>query len=127
MEQLQSTFRTIETESGLRNAVAVEDQRATERRALQVSVRLLQEGFAPLTGRTVDVSGSGVSLMLDLALPRGQIWQLDFDIPYEGIIQRVNALGQVAHHVMSANGVRVGFQFKRLSMASMIAISRYVR
>ncbi len=128
METGHSTFRTRQTAAGIVTDVVIAEQRTTERRALQVSARLMaQEGGIAIPARTLDISANGLSLLVDRTLHQGETWEIAFDLPMEGKFHPIEAVAQVAHGIVAANGVRVGFRFKRLNMASMIAISRFVR
>jgi hypothetical protein len=128
MESGHTTFRTRQTPAGTVTQVVLSEQRITERRALQVNARLLaQEGNIVIPARTVDISANGLSLLVDRSLQQGDVWEIAFDLPMEGVFHPIAAVAEVAHGIVAASGVRVGFRFKRLNMASMIAISRFVR
>ncbi len=128
METGGSTFRTRQTPAGMVTQVVLSEQRTTERKTLQVSARLLaQEGGIVVPARTLDISANGLSLLVDRSLQQGDVWEINFELPMEGKFHPIEAVAQVAHGIVAANGVRVGFRFKRLNMASMIAISRFVR
>ena len=128
METGHSTFRTRQTPAGIVTDVVISEQRTTERKALQVNARLVaKESGIALPARTVDISANGLSLVCDKSLQKGDIWQIAFDLPMEGQFHPIAAVAEVAHGIIAANGMRVGFRFQRLNMASMIAISRYVR
>jgi hypothetical protein len=128
MESGHTTFRTRQTPAGTVTQVVLSDQRITERRSLQVNARLLaQEGNIAMSARTLDISANGLSLLVDRSLHQGDVWEIAFDLPMEGVFHPIAAVAEVAHGIVAASGVRVGFRFKRLNMASMIAISRFVR
>ncbi len=128
VETGHSTFRTRVTPQGIVTDVVLSEQRSTERKALQVNARLMaKEGGIALPARTVDISANGLSLLCDKSLQRGDIWNIAFDLPMDGEFHPITALAEVAHGIVAAGGVRVGFRFQRLNMASMIAISRFVR
>ncbi len=128
MESGRTTFRTRQTAAGTVTQVVLSEQRTTERRALQVNARLLaQEGNIVIPARTVDISANGLSLLVDRSLKQGEVWEIAFDLPMDGKFHPIEAVAQVANGIVASNGVRIGFQFKRLNMASMIAITRFVK
>lgn len=123
-----TTFRTRQTPDGTVTQVVVSEQRSTERRGLQVNARLVaQDGGIDIAGRTIDISANGLSLLTDRSLHQGEVWEITFELPMDGKFHPIAAVAQVAAAIVVANGVRVGFRFMRLNMASMIAISRFVR
>jgi len=65
-----------------------------------------------LEGRTVDLSESGISAMLRLEVPLGEVVKLDFEL----------LLGPVTIHavVRERNAFRYGFQFLESSAANEI-------
>ncbi len=128
MESGHSTFRTRQTPNGIVTDVVLSEQRLTERKPLVVSARLLAEqGGIAIPARTLDISANGVSLLVDRSLNQGDVWEIAFNLPMDGQVHPIAAVAEVAHGIVAGNGVRIGFRFKRLNMASMIAISRFVR
>lgn len=128
METGHSTFRTRVTPNGVVTDVVISEQRSTERKALQVNARLMpKEGGITLPARTLDISANGLSLVCDQSLRKGELWEIAFDLPMDGEFHPIAAVAEVAHGIVAASGVRVGFRFQRLNMKSMIAISRFVR
>ncbi|MCG2583253.1 PilZ domain-containing protein [Massilia sp. TS11] len=93
---------------------------------MAVNARLHREGGASLPARTLDVSSTGISLLVGQSLPFHEPWTISFDMFVEGQPHAVSLLAEVQQMIVGSDGVRIGFQFKRMSMASMIAISRYV-
>lgn len=66
-----------------------------------------------MKGHTVDVSESGISAMLTIEVPIGEVVELEFTLPFGPV--RIYAL------VRQRNAFRYGFQFVELN-ASHVAI-----
>ncbi|MES2297786.1 MAG: PilZ domain-containing protein [Pseudomonadota bacterium] len=122
-------FRSTETSEGMRNDVqySENENRGAVRKALQVSAMLQTEGGPAIGGKTVDISTSGICVLTNYSLATGESWLIEFDLQLDGKVYHFEAVGMVAQRVVASNGIRIGFQFKRVSMASLIAISRYMR
>lgn len=70
---------------------------------LDVEVRVYPRNSAVVRGHTVDISESGISAMLRVEVPIGEVVRLEFSVP----------LGTVEAHalVRQRNAFRYGFQF----------------
>jgi hypothetical protein len=85
------------------------DNRRHPRFKFEVDVRIYPRGSAVVRGHTVDLSESGISAMLKVEVPLGELVRLEFtlsDTPVE-----VHAL------VRQRNAFRYGFQFVDLGPA----------
>jgi hypothetical protein len=127
MDRSKRTFVSVQTPGGIRTAVAFSEQRKADRKALQVNASLQCDDGPVIGGRTVDISTHGICVHVRYSLSEGESWRIVFDLPHEGKVYPIEAVGCVAQRVVGADGIRIGFQFKRLSMASLIAISRYLK
>jgi len=76
---------------------------------LEVNIRIYPRNSAVVRGRTVDISESGISAMLMVEVPIGEVVRLEFALP----------LGEVEVHalVRQRNAFRYGFQFVESSSA----------
>lgn len=126
MDTVGRTFRSKITNAGMRNDVAYSEKRLSERKALLINATLHRDGVASLATRTIDISTNGMCLLAPKSLTLGDTWRICFDLCVNGAIEPIEALAVVTQQVIGAGGVRIGFQFTRLNMGSMIAISRYV-
>ncbi len=81
----------------------VADARRRPRFELQTDITLTSRTCGVLTGRTVDISESGISVMLPIEAPLGEIMELRFELP----------CGTVTIHatVRQRNAFRYGFEF----------------
>jgi len=79
---------------------------------LDIDIRVYPRNVAVVRGHTVDISESGVSAMLRVEVPVGEVVRLEFDLP----------LGPVEVHalVRQRNAFRYGFQFVEASSAQEI-------
>ena len=79
------------------------EARRHRRFKLEVNVRIYARNSAVVRGQTVDISESGVSAMLMVEVPIGEVVRLEFNLP----------LGEVEVHalVRQRNAFRYGFQF----------------
>jgi hypothetical protein len=89
------------------------DLRQHPRFKIEVDVRITSKTCGRLKGHTVDVSESGISAMLTIEVPIGEVVELEFTLPFGPV--RIYAL------VRQRNAFRYGFQFVELN-ASHVAI-----
>ncbi len=81
----------------------VVDARRHARFKFEVNIGVHSRTCGMLQGQTVDLSESGISVMLRLEVPLGEVVKLDFELPF----------GPVTIHavVRQRNAFRYGFQF----------------
>jgi hypothetical protein len=99
----------------LRNQVGVSatqplvDARRSPRYKLDIEIRVYPRNRFVVHGRTVDISESGISAMLLVEVPLGEVVRLEFSLPF----------GDVQVHAMVRQRVafRYGFQFVEASSA----------
>jgi hypothetical protein len=95
----------MEPDSGFGTKLAREmmEARRHPRYALQVDLRIYPRNAALVRGYSVDISESGISAMLRVEVPVGEVVRLEFTLP----------LGDVEVHalVRQRNAFRYGFQF----------------
>jgi PilZ domain len=90
------------------------DARRHPRYKLEVDLRIYPRNSAVVRGHSVDISESGLSAMLRVEVPLGEVVRLEFAIP----------TGEVAIHalVRQRNAFRYGFQFlEAISQLEIIA------
>jgi hypothetical protein len=85
----------------------VPDARRQPRFKLEVEIRVSSRSCGLLKGQTVDISESGISAMLRIEVPLGELVELEFKLPF----------GPVAIYAMvrQRNAFRYGFQFMESS------------
>lgn len=94
---------------GTGQAHAFVEARRHPRFKLEVEIRIYPRGSPVVRGHTVDVSESGISAMLRVEVPLGEVVRLEFTLP----------CGEVEVHalVRQRNAFRYGFQFVEASSA----------
>jgi len=88
---------------GTRQAQEFVEARRHPRYKLDVDIRIYPRNCEVVRGRTVDISESGISAMLMVEVPVGEVVRLEFSLP----------LGEVELHalVRQRSAFRYGFQF----------------
>lgn len=85
------------------------DRRYQPRFRIEVEIKIHSKSCGLLQGRTVDLSELGISAILPLELPLGELVELDFTLPF----------GRVTIYavVRQRSAFRYGFQFAESSFA----------
>ena len=105
----------------------IEEQRVAARKPLKVKATLSMDGVPPLRGRTLDVSGDGLSVAVEQPFQPGQQGSVMFDLFLDGVPTRINARIKVAYCIFSSGEFKIGLSFANLELASMTAIAKYMR
>jgi PilZ domain-containing protein len=79
------------------------EKRSQPRFKLEVDIKITSRSCGLLKGYTVDISESGISAMLRIEVPLGELVQLDFTVPFGPVT--IYAL------VRQKSAFRYGFQF----------------
>jgi c-di-GMP-binding flagellar brake protein YcgR len=93
----------FDNQSAAAPAPRVADGRRQPRFKIAVDIRINSKTCGQLKGHTLDISESGISAMLALEVPIGELVELQFTLPY----------GPVTVYAMARqrNAFRYGFQF----------------
>jgi hypothetical protein len=96
------------------------DRRLDPRFNIDVEIRVTSRSCGFLTGKTVDISLSGISALLKIEVPLGEVVELDFTLPFGSVT--TYAL------VRQRSAFRYGFQFVESIAAHQIirATCRYL-
>lgn len=88
------------------------ERRTQPRFRLEVDISIYSHSYGVLKGHTLDISESGISAMLTMEVPLGELVELTFVVPF----------GQVSIYAMvrQRNAFRYGFQFVHSQAASEI-------
>jgi hypothetical protein len=86
------------------------EARRHRRFKLETSIRIYSRGCPVVRGDTVDISESGISAMLRLEVPVGELVRLEFSLPCGEV--------EVLAMVRQRNAFRYGFQFVEASSAN---------
>jgi PilZ domain len=87
----------------------VVEHRASPRFKIEAEIRVYARDRAVVRGQTVDISESGISAILRVEVPIGEVVRLEFSLPHGDV--EVHAL------VRQCNAFRYGFQFVEASSA----------
>jgi hypothetical protein len=88
------------------------DARAKPRFKLAVDIRINSKTCGLLRGQTVDISESGVSAILMIEVPMGELVELEFPLPFGAVT--------VYATVRQRSAFRYGFQFVQTPSAEHI-------
>jgi c-di-GMP-binding flagellar brake protein YcgR len=108
--------------------MAEPDTRIAPRKVLRCRVKvMLNGGRPPLIGRTVDISISGICLMLETPLAAGESCVIAFEAPVNGTMRKVMVSAKAVYSIFSGEGFRIGLQFVQLDAANTSIINQIVR
>lgn len=105
----------------------IDEQRVAARKPLKAKATVTMDGLPPARGRTLDISGEGVSVALEQPLPPGQTGSVMFELFMDGMPTRITARIKVAYCIFSSGEFKIGFNFVNLELSSMTAIAKYMR
>lgn len=93
----------LQSDLGTRQTREFMDARRHPRYKLEVAIRVYPRNASVVRGHTVDISESGISVMLRVEVPMGEVVRLEFELPD----------GPVEAHAMvrQRNAFRYGLQF----------------
>lgn len=92
--------------------VAPKDARVEPRKILRCSARIVLANGTQIKGRTIDISMSGISVMLVEPVPIAQVCTILFEAPGGTKIVQVNVPGKSVYCTcVGTDGFRTGFQF----------------
>lgn len=103
-----------------------EENRVAPRKILRCRARIVVQGGPTLNGKTVDISISGICVMVDGPVPVGHTCMLIFEAMLKGVPKQVNATGKAVYSIFSRDGFRTGFQFSQLTPACTAIINDIV-
>lgn len=103
------------------------DRRDEPRKPYRVRAFLELGNDLHLAGKTVDLSQSGISLLLPQALRPGSACLLRFSVFIEGSLEVIRARVEVANCVFLSADVRVGCRFVELDSSSKHALGLLMR
>lgn len=88
------------------------DARTAARKVLRCPARLLLGDAAAVKGKTIDISMSGVSIMLDEPVAVGRPCTLVFEPSVNGKLVKISIQGKAVYCTcVGTSGFRVGMQF----------------
>lgn len=94
--------------------VAPKEARMEARKVLRCAANVILKDGLVVKARGIDLSMSGISLMLEEPIPISQQCMLDFEAPANGKIVKINVgVRSIYCTCVGTSGFRVGFQFDR--------------
>jgi PilZ domain len=99
-----------QNEPTVRTAKSLIEKRRDPRFRIEVEIRIHSRTCGLLKGQTVDISKSGVSAILRIEVPEGEVVELDFTLPFGQVI--------IYATVRQRSAFRYGFQFLKASSAN---------
>lgn len=103
-----------------------EEGRVASRKILKVRARVVLQSGGNFPGRTVDISISGICVMLESPVQPGQVCMILFENLVKGVLKQVSASGKVVYCICGKDGFRTGFQFNQLTPANTAVINDIV-
>jgi hypothetical protein len=103
------------------------EQRRSKRKILKVKASLSIEGGATVPGRTVDVAGDGVCVLVTDSVQPGAAGLLRFELFHDGKVTPVSAKVRAQYCILTGGEYKVGFQFVTVDLSAMAALSRYLQ
>lgn len=109
---------TVSDCSGTRQAQAHAERRDCARKACRMRAVLELDAHPGISGKTIDLSLTGVSMLLPRAWPKGTKGTVGFSVVNNGKLETIRARVEVSNCVFLRADVRVGFRFLELDAAS---------
>lgn len=89
------------------------EQRASSRKAIDVSARLLGHDAIPRPVRLINISRGGIALQAPEAMQANDACALAFDIEVDDEARRINVWAKVAYCIADTDGAfRIGIRFR---------------
>jgi hypothetical protein len=106
----------------------LKDGRAEARKILRCSTRVVINETVKVKGRTIDISISGISAMMDEPIASMQKCRIYFDAPAGSRILNINIAARAVYSTcVGTSGFRVGFQFSQTDEAGMKLIRQLLQ
>ena len=87
-------------------------KRVEERKVLRCTAKIVLKNAPPLKGRTLDISASGISVMVPDPMKAGDPCIIAFDTTVQGKNMSVNVAARAVYCIcVGTAGFRIGFQF----------------
>jgi hypothetical protein len=95
------------------------DSRSAERKNFRCTALILKQGASPVTGRTLDISLRGISIMVPQHLDHGDAFLVAFETIVNNRKFKLQAHARAVYSICSGtSGFRTGFQFVDLDGAA---------
>lgn len=103
------------------------DQRSAARKIVRAKAVVVMDGLPPQQGRTIDISGTGVSLTFDHKLAVGHMGQVTFELFMDGKGQLVSTRCKVNYCIFSGDQFKIGFTYVNPDLGTMATVNKFLR
>lgn len=101
------------------------NNRSEPRRILRTPATLLFKDRPPVRVRTIDISTSGIAIMVPMNVAEGQSCGISVDTFVNGRMVQINAVAKVIYSIcVGTTGFRVGMQFTNVEPAGQTALAQ---
>jgi c-di-GMP-binding flagellar brake protein YcgR len=100
-----------------------EETRGDTRKPFRCRIKVGLANGAQVEGRTVDISSSGICVMVGNSLPPGQTCMIHFETVIGGMQRKVEAPAKVVYNIYGSAGFRTGFRFVDLSPNNSVVVN----
>lgn len=100
-----------------------DETRTDSRKPFRSRARVGLADGSQLDGRAVDISVSGICVMVGNALPAGQNCMIFFETVIGGMQRKVEAPAKVVYNIYGSAGFRTGFRFVDLSPNNSVVVN----
>lgn len=103
------------------------EERAAVRKVLRTRVKVVVAGGPALLGKTLDISATGLGVIVEQPIGIGHNCMIGFETSVKGVMKQINAVAKVVYCICSGTeGFRIGFQFGELTAANTAVINELV-
>lgn len=103
------------------------DRRISERKPCRVSGLLKVNGYEPIRIKTVDMSTTGIAVLLPHALPARTVCEVSFHLHLDGLLRRFAAKVEISNSVFLCSDIRAGCRFLSLDDAAKKTLAAFMR
>jgi c-di-GMP-binding flagellar brake protein YcgR len=96
--------------------------RSEERKRLHCPITVLFRDAPALTGKAIDISSKGISMVLPEALEQGKECLVTFEATVAGNKYKVAVRANPVYSIYSGDSFRTGFKFERVDEATSTSI-----
>jgi hypothetical protein len=111
-----------EGERAAPKAQAVAEPRIAARKMLTCRVKVSLQSGAALSGKAVDISLTGIGVIIPDAIPAGSVVTIGFDPLLNGKSTPISLPAKAVYSSLGSKGFRIGFQFVRLNDSQTAAL-----
>ena len=92
----------------------IEETRIAPRKLIRSRAKVGLENGPTLSGRTVDISMTGICVMVDGPINPGHVCMIAFEATVQGKPMMVTVMAKTVYSICGRDGFRTGFQFMKV-------------